>query len=206
MADWNKVYERVIGNEGGYANVAGDKGAETYRGVSRRYHPTWKGWVMVDAFKAKNGGTIKWNYHIPSPSLDALVKDFYYREFWLKIKGDQIQNFDIASNFFDMAINSNAGVKIMQRALVKTGYKVAVDNAVGADTIVAINKANPSVLNKLYLEGRKSHYDALVRADPSQQKFYDGWIGRLSHFGYAAAGISSFLLISAAAVAYYFFF
>lgn len=205
MADFNKVYARVLKNEGGYANVSGDKGKETYMGVSRRYNPAWKGWAIIDAYKIAHGA-IKYSFHIPDASLDKLVKDFYYTQFWLKIKGDHINNFDIASNLFDMSINSGAAVRIMQDSLNFMGFHVKTDGVVGNDTLVAINKANPSTLNALYLAGRKAHYVALVKEDPTQQKFYNGWMDRLTHFTTLSGSSAALILAGIAGLGYYFFF
>lgn len=207
MADFNKVYARVLNtSEGGYANVKGDKGGETYKGISRINHPAWKGWPVIDAYKLAHKG-IPRNFHIPDPSLDLLVKDFYYSEYWLKIRGNEIKNFDIASNLFDMSVNSGAGVKIMQDSLNQMGYKVSLDGSVGNNTLAAINKANPATLNSLYNAGRKAHYIHLVKEDPSQQKFYNGWIDRITHFATATGGnMAVFLLVGAAGLSYYFFF
>lgn len=204
MADFNKAYAKVKGNEGGYANVDGDKGGETYMGISRVYNPGWKGWSIVDAYKAKYG-PIKNNFRIPDSNLDQMVKDYYRSAYWNKMKGDNILNQAVAENFFDMFVNSGSATKIMQKALVKLGFSLDVDNMMGMDTLTAINKANPSALNSLYIKGRKAHYDALVRNDPSQEKFYDGWMSRLEDFKSAAAGISTFILLSAIGIAYYFF-
>lgn len=39
--------------EGGYANVLGDKGGETYMGISRVYWPSWPGWPVIDDWRAE---------------------------------------------------------------------------------------------------------------------------------------------------------
>jgi lysozyme family protein len=37
--------------EGGYVNDPDDKGGETYRGIARKKHPSWRGWYKVDDVK-----------------------------------------------------------------------------------------------------------------------------------------------------------
>ena len=46
-----KLIDMVLKHEGGYANVSGDLGGETYRGISRKNFPSWNGWEIVDEKK-----------------------------------------------------------------------------------------------------------------------------------------------------------
>ncbi len=70
----------------------------------------------------------------------------------------------------------------MQKSLNKMGANLAVDNVMGDDTLLAINRVNAATLNAHYLQGRKEHYEKLVAQDPSQAKFFNGWMARLEHF------------------------
>ena len=38
------VYVFTYAWEAGYGNTQGDAGGETLDGISRKYHPNWKGW------------------------------------------------------------------------------------------------------------------------------------------------------------------
>lgn len=180
MANFEKAYKRVIGNEGGYANHPSDKGGETYMGVSRRFHPDWAGWEIIDEEKQK--GKIKHNSKLKDVALDELVRRFYKAKFWDKIHGDKIINQSIADNFFDFVINSGQAVRRMQRALNETGQKVVEDNVCGPATINAINSADPLKLNFHFNEARRKHYRDLVIFDPSQRVFLSGWLNRVEKF------------------------
>ncbi|HBF18469.1 MAG TPA: hypothetical protein DDW81_00145 [Cryomorphaceae bacterium] len=48
MADFEWAYRHTSNKEGGYVNDPSDYGRETYRGISRRWHPYWEGWKIVD--------------------------------------------------------------------------------------------------------------------------------------------------------------
>ena len=48
MANFEYAIERLFGLEGGYARHPADPGGETYRGISRRYHPEWSQWADID--------------------------------------------------------------------------------------------------------------------------------------------------------------
>ena len=53
MANFNESFNITLGYEGGYSNDPDDAGGETYKGISRRYHPGWKGWALIDELKSK---------------------------------------------------------------------------------------------------------------------------------------------------------
>ena len=48
---YKEAIKKTLKYEGGYVNDKDDRGGETYRGVSRRYHPNWSGWKIVDEYK-----------------------------------------------------------------------------------------------------------------------------------------------------------
>ena len=41
MADFEQAFSKTMGAEGGYklTDIKGDKGGQTYAGISRRFHP-----------------------------------------------------------------------------------------------------------------------------------------------------------------------
>lgn len=101
MAVFEISYKKTNLNEGGYSNVDGDTGEETYCGISRKWHPKWKGWPIVDANKP-----LKHGQYIKDPALDKLKMDFYKAEFWDKLGGDNIQSQELADQAYDFAVNS----------------------------------------------------------------------------------------------------
>lgn len=47
---WEQFFEWLMGHESrAITNDPRDPGGQTCWGISRRYHPTWPGWRMVDA-------------------------------------------------------------------------------------------------------------------------------------------------------------
>ena len=51
MAYFGDAFKKLSIKEGGYVNDKDDAGGETYRGISRKYNPTWQGWTMIDSYK-----------------------------------------------------------------------------------------------------------------------------------------------------------
>ena len=192
MNTFEQILNKTLASEGGYSNAKTDKGGETYKGISRRWHPNWDGWEIVDMVKEVDGGfeaLERGNIsNVASPAyqakLDQLVKLFYFEEFWKKIKGDAIAfiDKDIAFEVFDMEVNSNDGARILQKALNHLGTKLTVDGIVGPVTLHALSEAvdrygKEKVLDT-YQKFRVLHYAEEVRRDPSQAANIVGWVKR----------------------------
>ncbi|MCP4746894.1 MAG: N-acetylmuramidase, partial [Desulfobacteraceae bacterium] len=102
MGNFDNAFEEMIKNEGGYKlhRVSGDRGGLTYAGISRKYHPNWPGWSYID------------NGEIDNADLTGQVKQFYRRQFWEKIKGDEIREQTIVFSLFDFAANAGCRTAI----------------------------------------------------------------------------------------------
>lgn len=85
MAEFDKAFDIVIGEEGGYVNDPNDPGGETKFGISKRSYPD------VD---------------IPNLSVDA-AKAIYLRDYWYRLHLDS-EPWAIALLLFDTAVNQGA--------------------------------------------------------------------------------------------------
>jgi len=202
MADFNLYYPKLVKHEGGYANDPKDTGGETYRGIARRYNPTWNGWVDIDA--KKKAGPIKWNSVFPE--LESKVKPFYKKAYWDSIALDKLNNQSIAEFLADFKIN---GMWKSDVNKIQSFVGAVPDGAIGRDTIEVINKyPDTGKLHDFIFKTRKEHYDRVVAVDPSQSKFYDGWTNRIKQFSYdnkgivVAAGVGFFFWILLGVVAF----
>jgi len=101
MADFKTAFKITSGNEGGYCNVDGDSGGETYCGIARNSNPNWKGWAIVDQHKPLHFRQI-----LSISELESLVESFYKENYWNKVNGDSIPIQDLANQVYDMAVNS----------------------------------------------------------------------------------------------------
>jgi len=158
MKSFVNAFDNLIGEEGGYSNNKKDAGKETYKGISRRFHPEWKGWEIIDSLKEKKGFKKLLN---KNEDLNKLTKDFYYNNYWKKFKGDALP-YIIAEELLEQSVVlgtwKTAG-KNLQTALNllnlngKVFEDLVVDGLVGKKTISALNKVNSrrvlTVLNGL---------------------------------------------------------
>lgn len=162
MADFEQAFSKTMAAEGGYklTNIWGDKGRQTYAGISRQFHPTWAGWTFIDAGQ--------------TPPTE-LVRDFYRVEFWSAIKGSSITNQGMAEGLYDLAVNASPKVAVKLAQIV---VGVEPDGAIGPKTIAALNGADPKYFRLAFTVARIARREAVVTKDRSQEKFLLGWIRR----------------------------
>ena len=189
MADFNSSYDKVLGAEGGYSNVASDLGGETYAGISRKYNPGWKGWSIIDSYKNKfSNNIIPRNTKFNDPTLSQLIRDFYKATQWDVIYGDSINSQSVADIIFDARVNQTGGLGFMVRNALnksgKSGYpyysapamKLPITSQIIADT----NSINPSIFFNNFKQERENYYK--YRASiPGQEGNLQGWMNRLTH-------------------------
>ena len=136
-----------------YSDHKEDRGGETFCGIARNKHPSWPGWSVIDQMK-RLGQPIQ-----KTPELSKLVLDFYYTNFWIALKCDQIDKFSptISHELFEASVNCGPiqGGKFLQRALNLLNRRgelyadLEVDGSIGPKTITALKaclKTRPSML------------------------------------------------------------
>ncbi len=192
MNAFEQILNKTLINEGGYSDKKSDYGKETYKGISRRWHPKWEGWDIVDMVKEVDGGLealkkgdiSKVAGYAYQAKLEQLVKQFYKEEFWDKIKGDTLASLDedIAYEVFDMQVNSDEGVKVLQETINSFGKELLVDNVMGPKTLTALRDLLVEVgkfkIIDRFQRYRALHYARLVREDPKQAANIVGWLKR----------------------------
>lgn len=174
MAQFEPAFEATMKHEGGYAaNPAGsaDRGGETYKGISRKNWPGWKGWALIDTAKQKPG----FPRNLSSvDGLESAVQTFYKFNFWPPYIAD-LQNQELANWLFDKAVNMGLGqaVKLIQRAAGAVD-----DGRFGPKTANAISVADPIALLAACRAQASAFYIALADKNPSQKQFLKGWLAR----------------------------
>ena len=184
MTNFQKAFNNLISHEGGYANLKGDTGKETYMGISRVYHPKWQGWSIIDTYKAHSTNFEK--LLNANKKLQDLVKNFYKKEYWDKFKGDELP-YIIAEELLEQSVNigtwKTAGENLQKalNLLNRNGtlFKdLKVDGIVGEKTITAVKKTNQRRLLKILNGLQFMHYYNLDIKNPEYEKFV-GWFDRV---------------------------
>jgi len=178
MADFNKIYPTIVKYEGFYVNDPRDPGGETYSGVARKFNPNWKGWQIVDKYKAEHGGYIPYNTRIPSADLEMLVKETA-KTYFNNIYGDQIKSDSIATISTQVFWGSAEGVKqVVQQAAINLGASIKADNVLGKETVKALNSLDQT---KLYNEMKRLYIDYFTRLGKNQPQYAEGWLNRVKY-------------------------
>lgn len=188
MANFDEAYNITLKHEGGYVNDIHDAGGETYRGISRKFNPSWPGWKIVDS--SRFGDFPNTLYR--NPTLTMKVKDFYKEKYWDINLLDQCNSQKIANEMFDTAVNMGVArtVKFLQRALnllnknEKLYNNIVEDGIVGQNTIKTLNtylnKKDESYLYKVLNILQGQHYINYMTKSPVQEKYAYGWLKRVN--------------------------
>lgn len=161
MADFEPAFQRTLRAEGGFrlTDVRGDRGGQTYAGISRKANPEWPGWAWVDRDE--------------TPPTD-LVRDLYRLSYWAPLRCDRMPQ-AIAEDVFDFAVN--AGVKVSAK-LAQAVAQVTPDGVVGPKTIAALAAMDPAMFRPAFALAKIARYRDIVMRNRSQSKFLLGWINR----------------------------
>ncbi|WP_223668956.1 glycoside hydrolase family 108 protein [Kangiella shandongensis] len=173
--DYKKFFwEEVLGHEGGYVDDPVDRGGKTKYGVTIN---TWRRYSQR-----------LFGIEASEDTLRDLTPDQAFEIFrvgyWEPSGADQIENCELAFQIADIAYNSGSGnsTKILQRAINDLGGDVTVDGAIGPQTLNAANNLSAPELYVKVRERRIRFYEAIIRNDPSQAKYRNGWKNRANSF------------------------
>lgn len=171
MADFETSVKIVLKHEGGFVHHPSDPGGATNRGIIFNLFKQYAQALKIPA-------TIE--------SLKALTEDqakFIYREnFWNEMKGDDINNQQVANIIFDGFVNM--GYRALR--MVQQEIGVSPDGIFGEKTIFNLNYASPEVVFNGFKDARIRYYEALSNRKPQMKVFLKGWLSRINSFVYKA--------------------
>lgn len=175
MAQFATYIPLLLQVEGGFQKNPNDQGnynslgqlIGTNRGISARFYE----------------GIIK-----RPPSLNDIMtisktkaQNLYRTHFWNKLNADNINNQNVANTIVDHHVNAGRGAQLAQKVLNQKFFKnVAVDNAMGPQTLSAINSVDPATFTARYNEAREDYYRSLGNSST----FLNGWLYRLKKFAF----------------------
>lgn len=152
----------------GFADDPDDRGGATMVGVTigtYRSYCKYKGKKVPSVTDLKNISYKEW-------------RDIVHTMFWSKWKADLIEDQNVANMIVDWVWASGQGIGIKR---VQKILGVTADGIVGPKTIAAVNAQNPKELFKKVYDGRAAHFNAIVKANPSQKKWLKGWMNRINY-------------------------
>ena len=165
--------------EGGYVNDPDDAGGETYKGVTRRSHPNWPGWALVDEAKKGAGGKAAViNGRLKGDQrMEMLVEDLYRKGYWDPL-GELPER--VKMKTFDIAVNAgkDTAERLLQTALNALGAGLKVDGIIGPATRGALGGFPQEDVLDALCRAQEGHYRTLVKKKPVYLKFLKGWLKR----------------------------
>lgn len=147
----------------------------TFFGIYECAHPDFKGWGLVKQVlkgkTLKEASVILYN----NSDLVALVYEFYKREFWDKMRLDEVESDLKASEVFIFGVNvdTKPAVRVLQRLL-----NVTVDGVMGAQTLKALNAYDEGKFNVEFDSYEIAYYASLVSKNPKLKIYANGWKNR----------------------------
>jgi lysozyme family protein len=176
MSGFDRIFDVVVGSEGGFTNNPADPGNWTSGQIGAGVCRGTKFGISAAAYS---------DLDIASLTLDE-AKVLYRRDYWDRLGGDRLPA-AIALLVFDAAINNGIGraVRWLQQAA-----SVAQDGVIGPRTLQAINRlvAQPGGSAELCAELLAQRLTFMVSL-PIWKSFGLGWARRLFRLPYASLGV-----------------
>lgn len=168
MAKIEKLAPFILQWEGGFVNDPLDKGGATNMGC------TIATWRQVGYDKDGDGDIDVDDLRLITREdiINRVMKPHY----WDRWRADDIRNQSLANILVDWVWASGAhGIKIPQQIL-----SVTIDGSVGPKTLTALHSRNPEELFYQIKQARINFVDNIVRNNPSQKRFINGWKNRIN--------------------------
>lgn len=151
--DFDTLFEEVILHEGvALTDDPDDRGGLTKFGISKVANPD----IDVENLELED------------------AKKIYKERYWDKFKIGKMPEEFRRDVFMNVVNSGSAFIQDMQ-----TSLGVAVDGAVGPQTLGALRKHKGTDLSSALFDAQVSRYIRIAKNDPSQRKYLNGWMNRV---------------------------
>jgi lysozyme family protein len=196
MANSNLSIAKVVKEEGGYQSGSADAG---------NY---FKGKLLGTKFGITPNAYF--SYYKKEPVQDTIKNltvdqavPIYKKNYWDKIRGDEIKNDSVADLLLFVIVNSGTGmIKSLKHIMNETaGKKIVAETTTPFTTeeIKLLNALPQDIYFNKVKAWREGFYKALVQKKPSNQVYLKGWLNRLNQHVYSGAvsksGTTTLLLV-----------
>ena len=156
---FEKAFDNLIREEGGYVNDPVDRGGETKYGISKKSYP---------------------QLNIKELTLD-MAKNIYKKDFYDKMMLEHIKDDDVATEILEECVNMGrrTATYFLQIAVTTLGANIAMDGYMGRKTIDAVNDFHAHDILMMIKSLSVAHYLNLTHDYPPMQKYLKGWIKRV---------------------------
>jgi len=183
MHSVRQIAQEIVTREGGYVNDPDDPGGATNFGVT--IHTMRRLGLDLDRDGAITPRDVRMLTR--DRAVDIFLEHYFDRPLIAELP--QV----LQPSVFDMYVNAGGNaVKILQRLLIEMGYDVAVDGALGPQSLAAVraaHRASPQDLVDAYGIARRNYYFRLADRRVASRKYArtraggkGGWIKRAEEF------------------------
>ena len=183
MQTVREIAEEIVVREGGYVNDPDDPGGATKYGVTIH--------TMRRLGLDLTGDGVVGVADVRALSRDQAV-DIFIQHYFQRPRIAELPQ-AVQASVFDMYVNAGGNaVRILQRLLRQMGYDIAVDGALGPQSLSAAEDAarpDPLALRDAYGIARRNYYFALADKRAASRKYArtraggkGGWIKRAEAF------------------------
>lgn len=161
--------EMLLRHEGGYVDHPDDKGGPTNKGVTKS---------VYDAFRRSKG--------LPMRSVKELTDDelheIYYTGYWVPARCPEMPTEAMAALMFDAAVNHSPkrAIRLLQQGAGLADAKCDGVWGLITRTAVIAAAANALALVDACLLRRERFYLEIVKNNPKQGVFLNGWMNRVA--------------------------
>jgi lysozyme family protein len=164
---FDKAFDYMIVNEGGFSNHASDRGGATKYGITKGTLERWKGHpVSVE--------------EVRSLLLDE-AKAIYKAWYWDTNSLDGVHSTPIATCVFDIGVvcgTGSAGKFAQQVANSHGAGQLVPDGVIGPKSLAAINSMDAGVFIRAFADRVGAYFRGIVNSRPDQGVFLAGWMNR----------------------------
>jgi len=153
VADFNQAIAVVLQHEGGFVDDLSDAGGMTNFGICQRDNP---------------------NLDIKNLTKQDAI-NYYKINWWLKYQFFQIDDDDLATYWFDHAVN--VGIKPITKIIQNT-VNTTEDGIIGINTIQAVNNNYKSEMLTQIQDKLWDYYEQIIAVHPNDVKYKNGWHSR----------------------------
>ncbi|MCG3698855.1 peptidoglycan domain protein [Aliarcobacter butzleri] len=148
----------------------------TFFGIYQSAHPTLSIWNTINQVLKSESDTKKAGPILMRDSeLLKQVNIFYKKEFWDKMRLDEINSQHIANEIFIFGVNVNWKIAIKEAQKL---IGVATDGIIGTQTLKALNNYDEHVFDKKFDDIEIAYYEQIVKNKPHLAHNLKGWISR----------------------------
>ena len=169
MARFDAAYKLIVDLEGGFKLIddPADRGGQTWTGISRRYHPDWPGWKIIDNPPKDQLADLS--------DLLRLTESFYLNEYWDRLCLSEVLSQNAADTIMSCGV---LGGKRVASRLAQLACGAPVDGRIGPVTLKKLNEVDEELWELRFAVARIARYLKIVKRDRTQRKYICGWITR----------------------------